>query len=133
MPDGAWAEADLLSLAAGVEKPSEHPLAAAIITAARERGLAIPGSADFQSITGKGVIGTVERQSMAFGNRMLMQDLGVACDGQEARAEALRQDGATTVLVGIDGRFAGVIAVATPSNPQHPRRSTGCACMAFAS
>jgi Cu+-exporting ATPase len=109
-----WSESAILRLAAGLEKASEHPLAAAIVAAAQRLGQAIPEPADFQSITGKGVTGTVEGRAVALGNRGLMQDLGIAQGALEGRAEALRQDAATALYLAVDHRPAGIIAVADP-------------------
>ena len=117
VPVGAWTDGDLLSLAAGLERASEHPLAAAIVRAAQERGLAVTEPGDFQSITGKGVTGTVGGRSVALGNLGLMQDVGVAPGELEAKAEALRGDGATALYLAVDGGLAGVIAVADPIKP----------------
>jgi P-type Cu+ transporter len=112
--DGNWSEAGLLPLAASLERASEHPLAAAIIAAAQQRGLAMAEPANFQSVTGKGVTGTVDGRSIALGNRVLMRDLGIAPGALEARAETFRQDGATALYVAVDGVPAGVIAIADP-------------------
>ena len=115
-----WSENDLLALAAGLERSSEHPLAAAIVAAAHERGLAIPEPADFQSVTGKGVTGTVNGRAVALGNARLLRDSGIAPGDLEAKAEALRQDGATALFVAIDGQSVGVIAIADPIKPTTP-------------
>ena len=112
--ESGWTEAGLLPLAAGLERASEHPLAAAIVAAAQEQGLAIAEPTEFQSITGKGVTGTVGGRSVALGNRGLMQDLGIAPGAHDARAEALRQDGATALYLAVDGSPGGIIAVADP-------------------
>ena len=112
--DGDWSEAGLLPLAASLERASEHPLAAAVIAAAQQRGLKVAEPADFQSVTGKGVTGTVAGRAVALGNRVLMRDLGIAPGALEARAETFRQDGATALYVAVDGVPAGVIAIADP-------------------
>jgi len=109
-----WSETTLLPLAAGLERASEHPLAAAVVEAARQRGLAVAEPGDFRSITGKGVTGTVERRALALGNRALLLDLGIGTGALEADAEALRRDGATTLYLAVDGNLAGIIAVADP-------------------
>ena len=102
---------DILRLAAGLERGSEHPLAAAIIKGAEEKHLSIPTAQDFQSVTGKGVTGTIEGRKAAFGNTALMGDHpGIA--GMQARIEELRGEGQTVMLLEIDGRFAGLIGVA---------------------
>jgi Cu+-exporting ATPase len=107
-------EADVLRLAAALERGSEHPLAAAIVEGAEERGLALPASGDFQSHTGKGVVGTAEGRQVALGNVALMTDLGVDSLPLQARADALRSDGQGVMLVALDGKFAGLVVVADP-------------------
>ncbi|KHQ52010.1 heavy metal translocating P-type ATPase [Mameliella alba] len=107
-------ENDVLSLAAALERGSEHPLAEAIVEGARDRGLA-PGRAEaFDAVTGKGVRGTVEGKSVALGNRGMMAHLGIATDEAETRADALRTEGKTAMHVAVDGRLAGIVAVADP-------------------
>jgi P-type Cu+ transporter len=111
----AGGDADaLLRLVASVERGSEHPLAAAIVKAAEERGLALAPAADFQSQTGKGVIGTIEDKRVAVGNRALLESLGIAPGELIERADALRQDGQGVMLIAVDGRAAGLVAVADP-------------------
>jgi P-type Cu+ transporter len=117
VPDAGWSETTILPLAAALERASEHPLAAAIVAAAQEHGLAATEPSDFQSVTGKGVTGTVDGRSVALGNRALMQDLSIPLGALEARAEALRADGATALYLAVDGHPAGVIAVADPIKP----------------
>jgi P-type Cu+ transporter len=107
-------ENELLALAAALEQGSEHPLAAAIVAAARERKLQLPKVEDFASITGKGVTGRVDGRTVAIGNDKLMRDAGVSGDALDAAAAPLRNEGATAMLVAIDGGAAGVIAVADP-------------------
>ncbi|MDE2229292.1 MAG: heavy metal translocating P-type ATPase [Alphaproteobacteria bacterium] len=113
-PAEGFDEASVLSLGASLEQSSEHPLAAAIVASARERGLLIGDVIDFGSVTGKGVTGGVAGRRMAIGNAKLLENLGVAATALEARADALRKDGATTIFVAVDGRPAGIIAVADP-------------------
>jgi Cu+-exporting ATPase len=113
-PAGGFDESELLSAAAGVERASEHPLAAAIVAGARERGIE-PGRAEaFESITGRGVRARVEGRTVLIGNRRLLADADVDTDALDAGADARRADGETVVLVAIDGRPAGVIGVADP-------------------
>ncbi len=107
-------EATVLGLSASLERASEHPLAAAIVAAAKERDIALQDVADFKSLTGKGVTGTIGRHLVAVGNATLLNDLGVATAPLEARAEGLRHDGATAMFVAIDRDLAGVVAVADP-------------------
>jgi len=110
-------EAELLVLAASLEQSSEHPLAAAIVAAARERSLALHNVEEFASVTGKGVRGSVDGHAVALGNAALMQELGVVLGGLEATADALRRDGATALFLALDGAPGGVIAIADPIKP----------------
>jgi Cu+-exporting ATPase len=107
-------ETTVILLGASLEKSSEHPLAAAILATAAERKLALQEVTNFASITGKGVIGTTEGRSVAVGNAALLKDRGVPSADLEARADALRKDGATVLFVAIDRELAGMIAVADP-------------------
>jgi len=120
VPAGGMAQDELLRVVAGVERASEHPLALAIVTAAEERGLAIPAVGDFDSPTGKGALGTVEGRRVVVGNLHFLGEQGVDVGGLLAEADALRRDGATVVLVGIDGEAAGAIAIADPIKPTTP-------------
>jgi len=107
-------ETALLRLAASVEKGSEHPLAAAIVAAAVERGAPAVDAADFASHTGKGVSGTVEGHAVLLGNRKLLEQFAVDAGGLAGRAETLRADGETVLFVAVDGKAAGLLAVADP-------------------
>ncbi len=107
-------ENGLLRLAASLERGSEHPLAAAIVGGAHERGLELSEVADFQSETGKGVRGSVDGRAVALGNARMMEDLGVEAGDLAARAEELRGDGQTVVFVATDGKIAGLVGVADP-------------------
>ncbi|MGY3692617.1 Cu+-exporting ATPase [Bradyrhizobium sp. USDA 3240] len=107
-------ENDLLRVAAGVEQGSEHPLAQAIIASARERKLASSAVSNFASPSGKGATGTVEGKQVALGNAVLMGELKIATPALDQAAEAARRDGATAIYVAVDGRVAGVIAIADP-------------------
>jgi P-type Cu+ transporter len=111
---GEIAENDLLRLVAGLERGSEHPLAAAIVKGAEERGLAPTEASEFESQTGRGVVGLVEGRRVAAGNRALFEALGVAPGGLAERAEALRRDGEVVMMVAVDGRAAGLVALADP-------------------
>ncbi len=111
---------ELLRLSASLERGSEHPLAAAIVQAAAERKLALATATDFNSPTGKGVAGTIEGKRVALGNARLLADLGIDGDPLEARADALRAEGATVVSVAIESRLAGLIAVADPVKDTTP-------------
>ncbi|MGH9354762.1 MAG: heavy metal translocating P-type ATPase [Terriglobia bacterium] len=109
-----WTDGDVLRIAASLEASSEHPLAATVVSAARERGLAIPETADFRSVTGQGVIGQVEGRGCALGNLALLHELRVEVKELLGRAEALRNDGQSIMFLAIDGRLAGMLGVADP-------------------
>ncbi|UEM21322.1 heavy metal translocating P-type ATPase [Skermanella mucosa] len=113
-PLGGIDERLLLAVAASLEKSSEHPLAAAIIAAAKERNLTIQDPIDFASVTGQGVTGTVDGHQVALGNAKLMRAEGVNLTEMEAIADDLRREGATAMYVAINGAPAGVVAVADP-------------------
>ena len=101
-------------MSASVERGSEHPLAQAILNAAKERGIKPGDAADFASPSGKGATATVDGRKVALGNAMLMGELGISTGDVDAAAEAARQDGATAIYVAVDGRAAGIIAIADP-------------------
>jgi len=105
---------ELLRLAASLERSSEHPLAAAIVGAAKEQGLKLVDAADFDAPTGKGVVGTVEGRRVALGNTRLMDDLGARLGRFGTMAEELRREGQTAMFVAVDGAVAGIIGVADP-------------------
>jgi Cu+-exporting ATPase len=107
---GGLSESELLGLAASIEKLSEHPLADAILTGAKERGVEIERAADFKSITGKGVTGTVNGRKVAVGNLALLENAGDLA----ARAERFRGEGQSVMCVAVDGQPAGLIGVADP-------------------
>lgn len=109
---GGIEENDLLGLAAALEKGSEHPLAEAIVEGAAARGLKLADAVDFEAVTGKGVSGTVSGRRVALGNAAMMADLGI--EAQAANAEVMQADGKTAMFVAVDGRFAGLVAVADP-------------------
>ncbi len=107
----------VLALAAALERGSEHPLAAAILAGAKERGLAELQVEDFQSQTGRGVTGSIESDRVALGNRALMDAESVAVDAGMAQTETLRLDGKTVMFVAVNGQLAGLVAVADPIKP----------------
>jgi P-type Cu+ transporter len=107
----------LLRLAASVERGSEHPLALAILNAARERGLALGEVTGFASPSGKGALGTVDGNAVVLGNAVLMAELEIATLELDAAAEAARRDGATAIYLAIGGHLAGIIAIADPVKP----------------
>jgi P-type Cu+ transporter len=114
IPADGFTENEVLGLAAGLEQGSEHPLAAAIVAGARDRGMPILAATGFESHTGKGVTGAVAAQRVALGNVALMQDLNVDVTVLASRADALRQDGWTVMFVALDGRPAGLVGVVDP-------------------
>jgi Cu+-exporting ATPase len=120
VPAKGFDEATVLSLGASLERSSEHPLAAAIVASAKQRGIAMADVAAFDSVTGKGVAGTVGGRKVAVGNAKLLQDLGIAGTDLDARADELRREGATAMFVAADGRPAGIIAVADPIKATTP-------------
>jgi P-type Cu+ transporter len=105
---------EVLRLAASLEQGSEHPLAGAIVAAAQQKGLRLAAVEEFRSVTGKGVVGHVERRSVALGNQKLLEEVGLDPGPLAERAEALRREGQTVMFVGIDGQPAGLLGVADP-------------------
>ena len=113
-PGSGFDEAELLRLAASLERGSEHPLAAAIVAGAEERKIQLSSIEAFESVTGKGVKARVDGKVVALGNRKLMDDAGVAVEPLSAAAEVLRADGQTVMFVAVDGKAAGLLGVADP-------------------
>jgi Cu+-exporting ATPase len=115
-----FGENEVLRLAASVEAASEHPLALAIIAAAKERALALSAVADFDSPTGKGVLGAVDGRRVVLGNAKFLRELGVQASELEPEAERLRHEGATAIFLAVDGKAAAVIAIADPVKSTTP-------------
>ncbi|OYV93782.1 MAG: copper-translocating P-type ATPase [Acidobacteria bacterium 21-70-11] len=113
-------EGELLRLAASLERGSEHPLAAAIVTGAGERGMTLTDATEFQSVTGKGVVGKIDGKTVGLGNAALLEGLRVSLDGLAEKAEALRADGQTVMFVAVDGKAAGLLGVADPIKETTP-------------
>jgi Cu+-exporting ATPase len=111
---GGVTEADILSLAAALERGSERPLAEAIVEAADAQGAARQEVAEFEAVTGKGVRGKVGGRSVALGNTAMMQEMGLDTAQAEAKADTLRAMGKTAMFVAVDGSLAGIVAVADP-------------------
>jgi P-type Cu+ transporter len=111
---------ELLALAAAIERGSEHPLAGAIVGAAEARGISIPAALDFASHTGKGVGGRVAGRWVDLGNAEMMKSRGIDSTPVLERAETLRRDGQTVLIVAVDGRLAGLLAVADPIRASTP-------------
>ncbi len=116
-----FGEDEVLRLSAGLERGSEHPLAGAILAAAEARGLAIPDADEFRSVTGKGVTGTVEDRRVALGNTGLLDELGIASGDFARGADDHRRRGATVVFLSVDGRMAGLLAIADPVKETTPQ------------
>lgn len=110
----AESEDALLRLAAAVERMSEHPLGKAVTAAAQSRAIAIPPATDFNSPTGKGVVGTVEGQRVALGQEAFLTSLGVDIGAHRRSADLLRSEGATAIYVGVNDRVAGILAISDP-------------------
>jgi heavy metal translocating P-type ATPase len=115
---------EILRLAAGVERASEHPLADAVVTAATEQGIAIPEVDGFDSPAGRGVLGIIEGRRVLLGNANFATSQGVETSGLAEEADRLRGDGATVIFVGVDGQLAGVLAIADPVKPTTPEALT---------
>jgi Cu+-exporting ATPase len=116
-PAAGFEESEALRLAASVEQASEHPLAAAIVASARERGLPMSPVSEFDSPTGKGAVGVVDGRRVRLGNAKFLQELGVDTADLEGEAERLRGDGATAIFLAVDRKLAAVIAIADPVKP----------------
>jgi P-type Cu+ transporter len=116
----AWAghsDSELVRLVASVEQGSEHPLGAAVVRAARDRGIALSAAGAFQSRPGRGVSGQVEGRQILIGNDSLLQNSGISAAGLTQKAEELRRNGQTVIFVAIDGQPAGLIGIADPIKP----------------
>lgn len=111
---GDVTEMELLSLAAALERGSEHPLAEAIVEGADAQGAARQDAVDFEAVTGKGVRGKVAGRTVALGNAAMMSEMGLDTGAAEAQADTLRADGKTAMFIAVDGALAGIVAVADP-------------------
>jgi Cu+-exporting ATPase len=119
-PGPGFEETEVLRLAASLENASEHPLAAAIVHAAKERSIALSKASEFDSPTGKGVVGRVDGRALALGNAKFLGEIGIDVSALQGEADGLRRDGATAIFIAIDGRPAGVIAIADPIKESTP-------------
>ena len=115
-----WTEDELLRIAAGLEKSSEHPLARAVVSAAEARGLAALAVENFQSVTGKGITGRMGTRKVSLGNAALMRDVGASLEPLAAQAESLRGEGRTVMFIAVEGVLAGGIAVGDPIKTSTP-------------
>ncbi|HWU01603.1 MAG TPA: copper-translocating P-type ATPase, partial [Novosphingobium sp.] len=120
-PLGGFDEDEVLRLAAAIERGSEHPLAHAIVAHAQARHLPLPEAREVASPAGKGIAGLVEGRRVAIGNGAFLRELGIDTAPAQARAEALRGNGATAILAAVDGALAGIIAIADPVKPTTPQ------------
>ncbi|ADL00981.1 heavy metal translocating P-type ATPase [Brevundimonas subvibrioides] len=120
LPAEGFTDTDILRLSASLERGSEHPLADAIVRAARDRALTLSEAADFDSPVGRGVRGTIEGRQVALGNTRYLGELSIDVSALEPKAEALRHDGATAIFVAIDGKAAGVLGIADPIKATTP-------------
>ena len=110
----------LLKAVATLEQSSEHPLAEAIVTGAKERGVTLSNTEDFNSVTGQGVTGTVDAVKVAIGNVKLLEGLGIVAGDLPSKAEAYRKEGQTVMLIALDGKAAGIIGVMDPIKESTP-------------
>ncbi len=117
---GDFSEDDVLRLAASLEQGSEHPLAESIVAAAREKGLKLSSTEEFESETGKGVVGKTDGRKVAVGNLKLFEQLSIDAGKLVEQAEELRKDGATAMFVAIDGKPAGILGVSDPIKKSTP-------------
>jgi Cu+-exporting ATPase len=120
VPTQGFDEAAILLFGASLEQASEHPLASAIVAAAKRRDIQPEAATDFVSLTGRGVTGIIRDRKVVVGNENFLHDFGLVSTESERRADNLRQDGATAMLVAIDGRLAGIIAMADPIKATTP-------------
>jgi Cu+-exporting ATPase len=119
-PAPGFQEDELLRLAASVERASEHPLAAAIAAAAEARNLSLGTASDFNAPTGKGALGSVDGRRVVIGNARFLSEQGIDIAALKGAADDLRKEGATAIFVGVDGKAAGVIAIADPVKASTP-------------
>jgi Cu+-exporting ATPase len=120
VPADGFSETDILRLAASVERASEHPLADAIVRSARERNLDLGKVEEFDSPTGKGATGKVDGKAVVLGNATFLQSLGIDAQSLNDQGERLRGDGATVINMAVDGRLAGLFAIADPVKASTP-------------
>jgi len=120
VPTNGYSEADVLRLAASVERASEHPLADAIVNAAKDRGIQTAGVQEFDSPVGRGALGTVEGKRILLGNATFLRSQGVDTSALEADAERQRGEGATVIIMAVDGKLAGILAIADPVKQSTP-------------
>jgi Cu+-exporting ATPase len=120
VPAAGFDEQTILHFAAGIEMGSEHPLAAAIVSGAKGKGISPSGVESFESLTGRGVKGLIDGKKMALGNLTLIEELGIEPGELPERAESMRREGQTVMFVVVDGRAAGLVGVADPVKETTP-------------
>lgn len=120
LPEPGHDEAEVLRLAASLERGSEHPLAEAIVRGAEARGVPMVAASDFEAVTGKGVKGVVDGRPVALGNLQLVQEMGLSGEALVAKADARRDQGETVMFVVLDGAVAGLVSVADPVKETTP-------------
>ena len=120
VPAPGFSEGEVLRLSASVERASEHPLAVAIVAAAEKQGIATAPVTEFDSPTGKGALGTVDGRKVVLGNATFLQEHGVDVSALAQQADRLREDGATAIFAGVDGKVAGAFAIADPVKASTP-------------
>jgi Cu+-exporting ATPase len=117
VPADGWDEAALLRIAASLEAGSEHPLAEAVLAAAKEKGITLAPVQGFQAVAGHGVHGEIEGHHVRFGNYRFMETHGIDCQSLHAQAQQLAEHAATPMFLAVDGKLAGIVAVADPIKP----------------
>src|SRR5690349_7657306 len=120
VPTGGFDESEILRLAASVEQASEHPLADAIVRAAKERSLTLGKVEEFDSPTGKGAIGKIDGRTIVLGNAKYLGSIGIDTADLDAESERLRSDGATVINMAVDGKLGGLFAIADPVKASTP-------------
>ena len=124
-PTESFGEEEALRLAASLERASEHPLAQAIVEGAVECGLSLVSASDFESRTGRGVLGHVEGREVAIGNRRLMEELGASVETMAGTADSMRAEAQTVMFLAVDGKLAGLVGVADPIKESTPAAVEG--------
>jgi Cu+-exporting ATPase len=125
VPAQGFSKSEVLRLSASVERASEHPLAVAIVAAAEKQRIATTAVTEFDSPTGKGAFGTVQGRKVVLGNAAFLQEHGVDVSPLASQADRLREDGATAIFAGVDGKVAGAIAIADPVKASTPEALAG--------
>jgi len=121
IPAPGMSEAELVGLAGSLEQGSEHPLASAMVAAAKANGIPLKSASDFQSATGRGISGTVDGRRVVVGNEQFLRELGISLDPVVSNGAELRGNGQTVIFAAIDGRAAGVLGIADPIKQSSPQ------------